>query len=138
LLLVGGRGVGYAVDQSELARDLVAGVTEKREVRLVLVVHEERMLHGLRGNEGDGGPGLLEAGTVCIHGFELAAAERVPSSANEAENQAATGEEFGGSDVLSVVVKKIEGGGLRPRLQGAGGNARALQVIDDLSVDGLR
>src|ERR1700736_2366230 len=37
-----------AVSQSKLSRDFVASIGEQRKAQLVLMVHEERLLHGLR------------------------------------------------------------------------------------------
>src|SRR5215475_11406305 len=81
---------GYAIDESKLPGDLIARVTEQRKSESVLVRHEERLFHGLGRDRHQRGSRLRYLGKNAIHGFQLPAAERVPTTTKEAHNQSTT------------------------------------------------
>jgi len=100
--------VGNSVDEAELARDLIACIAEKRKAQLVLIVHEERLLHGLRRDCDEGCAGLLEFRHDQVHSFHLAHAKGAPASANDADHELAVVQKFGGANRLAIVVLELE------------------------------
>ena len=61
----------------------------------MLIVHKERLLHGLRGKGNERRSRLLKLRQDEIHGFHLPDAEWTPSSADEAKHKPAFGEQIG-------------------------------------------
>ncbi len=100
--------VGNFVDESELAGEFIVRVDEHGESELVLVVHEESLLLGLRRDGDDRGVSRNNLRGNVVHRLHLADAERTPASANEAENQAAFAEKIGGRNALAIVIGKFE------------------------------
>ncbi len=71
---------------------LLPGIRKQWKAQLVLIVHEERLLHRLRRNGDERRTAsLLDLRHDEVHGFHLADAEWTPPAANEAEHEASIG-----------------------------------------------
>src|ERR1700728_679354 len=104
--------IGYTVGKPELPRHIVAAIGEQREAKLVLITHEEGLLHGLRRNCRERSANPLNLWRDEVHRLHLTHAERTPAAADEAEYEAAFCEQIGGRDGLAVVIWELEFGNL--------------------------
>ncbi len=84
------------------------------------------------------GSGLLDLRDDQVHGFHLSDAERAPAAADEAEHEAAIGQQVGGTDQFSVVIMEFELGRFRSDGQDVRREILLFQFIDGLCVDFLR
>ena len=86
---------GNSIGQSKLPRDFVACIGEQRKAQLVLVVHEERLLHRLRRDSDERRSSLLDLRQDEVHSFHLSYTKRTPASANETHHKLSLGEQVG-------------------------------------------
>ena len=104
----------------------------------MLIVHEERLLHGLRRDGDEGRSGLLDLRQGQIHGFHLSDAERAPAPADEVDDEAAIRQQVGGADKLAVVIRQFEFRRFCADGQDVGSETLRLEFSDRLRVDSLR
>ena len=129
---------GNTVDQSKLLGEGIVRVDQQRKAQLVLIVHEEGLFLGLRGNRDQRGSRGLDFIRDGIHRFHLANAEGTPTAANEQDHQPSLGEQIGRRNELAVVVRKFECGGmLSPTLSALACDSLSFEPSDASSMDSL-
>src|SRR5580704_7059507 len=126
------------ISQPKFLCELIPGIREQRKAQLVLIVHKERLLHGLRGNGDERCSRLLNLRQNEIHGFHLPHAKRAPAPADEAEDKTPFKKQFGGRNNLAIVILQLEAWRLGADRKNGSCEIFLLEFSNNLSVNRLR